>query len=128
MIRSENSSTHSENHNPEVNLDPDPSSSDSLDSSSSDSAPKIKKSKNKKKRRKHQKDDLSDPSSSDDSDLSDDSQYRRKRQRDKNVGKRIRSDYAQLKRHNFSQQRIRRRLLGSKWMRIHSSVGFEPGR
>ena len=66
-----------------MNLDPDPSSSDSLDSSSSDSAPKRKKSKNKKKRRKHRKDDLSDPSSSDDSDSSEDSHYRRKRRKDK---------------------------------------------
>ena len=66
-----------------MNLEPDPSSSDSLDSSSSDSRAKKKKSKKKKKRRKYQKDDSSDPSSSDDSDSSDDSHYRRKRRKDK---------------------------------------------
>ena len=66
-----------------MNLDPDPSSSDSLDSSSPDSVPKKKKSKKKKKRRKHRKDDSSDPSSSDDSDSSEDSHYRRKRRKDK---------------------------------------------
>ena len=63
MTRSVDSSKRSEKHEPEVNLDPDPSSSDSSDSSSSDSAPKKKKSKKKKKRRKHRKDDSSDPSS-----------------------------------------------------------------
>ena len=36
MTRSVDSLKHSENHKPEVNLDPDPSSSDSLESSSSD--------------------------------------------------------------------------------------------
>ena len=58
----ENSSTHSENNEPKVNLDPDPSSSDSSDSSSSDSAPRRKKSKNKKNSHKRRKDDSSDPS------------------------------------------------------------------
>ena len=96
MTRSENNSTRSEEHEPKVNVDPDPSSSDSSDSSSSDSAPKRKKSKKKKKRRKHRKDDSSEPSSSNDSDSSEDSYYRRKRRKDKNIGKRIRSDYAQL--------------------------------
>ena len=83
MTRSVNSLKRNEKHEPEVNLDPDPSSSDFSDSSSSDSAPKKKKSRKKKKRRKHQKDDLSDPSSSNDSDLSNDSHYRRKRRKDK---------------------------------------------
>ena len=66
-----------------MNLDPDPSSSDSLDSSSSDSAPKKNKSKKKKKRRKHQKDEPSNPSSSNDSDSFNDSHYRRKQRKDK---------------------------------------------
>ena len=66
-----------------MNLDPDPSSSDSSGSSSLDSAPKRKKSKKNKKRRKHRKDDSSEPSSSDDSDSSEDSHYRRKRRKDK---------------------------------------------
>ena len=66
-----------------MNLDPDPSSSDSLDSFSSDSAPKRKKRKDKKNRRKHQKDDSSDPSSSDDSGSSKDIHYRRKQRKDK---------------------------------------------
>ena len=48
MTRSENSSTRSEKHEPKVNLDPDPSSSDSSDSLSSDSAPNKKKNKKKK--------------------------------------------------------------------------------
>ena len=78
MTRSVDSSKLSENHEPEVNLDLDPS-----DSSSSDSAPKKNKIKKNKKRRKHQKDDSSDPSSSDDSDSSDDSHYRRNRRKDK---------------------------------------------
>ena len=65
-------------HEPEVNPDPEPSSSDSSDTSSSDSRVKKKKIKKKKKRRKHRKDESSDPSSSDNSDSSDDSYYRRK--------------------------------------------------
>ena len=70
MTRSVNSSKRSEKNKPEVNLYPDPSSSDSPDSSSSDSAPKKKKSEKKKKRCKHWKDDSSDPSLSNDSDSS----------------------------------------------------------
>ena len=83
MTRSVDASKCSKKNEPEVNLGPDPSSSDSLDSLSSDSSPKKKKSKKKKERRKHQKDDSSDPSSSDDSDSSDDSHYRHKRRKDK---------------------------------------------
>ena len=78
MTRSVDSLKRSEKHEPEVNLDPDPSSSDSSDSLSSDSRAKKKKRKKKKKRRKHRTDDTSDPSSSDDSDSSDDSNYRLK--------------------------------------------------
>ena len=48
MTLSENTSTHSEKNGPKVNIDPDPSSSDSLDSLSSDSTHKRKKSKKKK--------------------------------------------------------------------------------
>ena len=76
--RSVDSSKRSKTHEPEVNLDSDPSSSDSLDSSSSDSRAKKKKSKKRKKRRKHRKDDSSDPSLSNDSDSFYDSHYRRK--------------------------------------------------
>ena len=65
-------------HELEVNLDPEPSSSDSPEIFSSDSRAKKKKSK-KKKRCKHRKYDSSDLSSSDNSDSSDDSHYRRKR-------------------------------------------------
>ena len=65
-------------HEPEVNPDPEPTSSDTPETSSSDSRGKKNKIK-KKKRRKHRKDDSSDPSSSDDSDSSDDRYYRRKR-------------------------------------------------
>ena len=83
MTRSVDSSKRSEKHEPEVNLDPDLSSSDSSDSLSSDSRAKKKKSKKKKKRRKHRKDDSSHPSLSDDSDSSDDSHYRCKRRKDK---------------------------------------------
>ena len=81
--RSVDSSKLSENHEPEVNLDPDPSSSGLSDSSSSDSAQKKKKSKKKKKRHKHRKDESSDPSSSDDSDSSNDIHYRRRRLKNK---------------------------------------------
>ena len=45
ITRSVNISKRSEKHEPKVNLDPDPLSSDSLDSSSSDSAPKKRKVK-----------------------------------------------------------------------------------
>ena len=83
MTRSVNSSKRSEKHEPKVNLDPDPSSSDSSDSLSSDLARKIKKTRKKRKRRKHCKYDSSDPSSSDDSDSSKDSHYRRNRRKDK---------------------------------------------
>ena len=65
-----------------MNLDPEPSSSDSSETSSLDSRAKKKKSK-KKKRRKHRKDDSSDPSSSEDSDSSDDIHYRRRRCKNK---------------------------------------------
>ena len=78
ITRSVDSSTRSKKKEPRVNLDPDPSSSDSPDSLSSDSRANKKKSKKKKKRRKHRKDDSSDPSSRDDYDSSDDSHYRRK--------------------------------------------------
>ena len=77
------SSKHSENHEPEVNPDTEPPSSDLSESSSSNSRSRKKKRTNKKKHRNHQKDDSSDPSSSDDSDSSDDSHYRRKQRKDK---------------------------------------------
>ena len=83
MTRSVNSSKHSENHELEVNPDPEPSSSDLSELLSSDSRERQKKPTKKKKRRKHQKDDSSDPSLSDDSDSFDDSHYRRKRHKDK---------------------------------------------
>ena len=83
MNQSVDSSKRSEKHEPEVNLDPYPSSYDLSDSLSSDSAPKKKNSKKNKKRRKHRKDESSDSSSSDDSDSSDDSHYRRKQRKDK---------------------------------------------
>ena len=83
MTRSMDSSKRSEKHEPEVNLDPEPSSYDSSESSSSDSRASKNKRKKKKKRRKHRKDDSSDPYSSNDSDSSDDSHYRRKQRKDK---------------------------------------------
>ena len=83
MNRSVDSSERSEKHKPEVNLDPDPSSSDYLESSSSDSRARKKKRTKKKKRRKHRKDESSNPSSSDDSGSSNDSHYIRKRRKDK---------------------------------------------
>ena len=83
LTRSTDSSKHGETHKPEVNLDPEPSSSDSSETSSSDSRAKKKKSKKKKKRRKHRKDDSSDPSSIDDSDSSNDNHYRPKRRKKK---------------------------------------------
>ena len=83
MTRSVDSSKRSKKHEPEVNPDPEPSSSDFSESSSSDSRAKKKKRTKKKKRRKHRKDDSSDPSLSDDYDFSDDSHYRHKRRKDK---------------------------------------------
>ena len=83
ITQSVDSSKRSEKHEPEVNLDPEPSSSDSSESSSSYSRANKKKRTKKKKRCKHQKDYSSDPSSSDDSDSSDDSHYRRKLHKDK---------------------------------------------
>ena len=83
MTLSMSSSKRSEKHKPEVNPDPETSSSDSLESSSSDSRARKKKRTKKKKRRKHKKDYSSYPSSSDDSDSSDDSHYIRKRRKDK---------------------------------------------
>ena len=84
MTLSMDSSKLSEKHEPEVNPDPEPSSSDLSESSSSELIAMKKKCTKKKKRRKHRKDDSSDPSSSDDSDSSDDSHYRRKRHKNKN--------------------------------------------
>ena len=83
MTRSTDSSKHSKTHEPEVNPDPEPLSSDSSELSSSDSRASKKKRTNKKKRRKYWKDDSSDPSLSDDSDSSDDSHYRCKQPKDK---------------------------------------------
>ena len=83
LTRSTDSSKHEETYEPELNPDPEPSSSDPLETSSSDSRAKKKKSTKKKKRRKHQKDDSSDPSLRNDSDSSDDSHYRRKRRNNK---------------------------------------------
>ena len=83
MTQSVDSSKRGEKHEPEVNLDPEPLSSDSSKSSSSDSRERKKKRTKKKKRRKHRKDDSSDPSSNYDSNFSDGSHYRRKRRKDK---------------------------------------------
>ena len=87
MTRSVNSSKQSKKHEPKVNLDHDPSSSDSSDSLSSKSAPKRKKSKKKKKRCKHRKDDMNHPRTViigvNDAKI-------------RNIRKRTRSDYAQL--------------------------------
>ena len=66
-----------------MNLDPEPSSSDSSEISSSDSRAKKKKSRKKKKLRKHQQDDSSEPYLIDDSDSSNDSNYRRNRRNNK---------------------------------------------
>ena len=73
LTQSTDSSKHEETYEPELNQDPEPSSSDSLETSSLVSRTKKKKSTKKKQRHKHRKDDSSDPSSSDDSDSSDDS-------------------------------------------------------
>ena len=83
LTRSTDSSKNEETHEPEVNLDPEPSSPDSSDTLSSDSRAKKKKSTKKKKHRKHRKDDSSEPSSSDDSDSSDDSHYSCKQRKNK---------------------------------------------
>ena len=84
LTRSTDGPKNEERHKPEVNLDPEPSSSDlSSKTSSSESIPKKKKHNMNKECRKHHKDDLSDPSSSNYSDSSDDSDYRRKQRKKK---------------------------------------------
>ena len=83
FTRSTDSSKHEETYEPEVNPDPEPSSSDSSETSSLYSRAKKKKITKKKKRRKHRKDDSSDPSSSDDSDSSNCSHCRHKRRKNK---------------------------------------------
>ena len=70
LTRSTDSSKHEETYEPELNLDPEPSSSDSSETSSLDSRAKKNKNTKNKKRRKHRKDQSSEPSSSDDSDSS----------------------------------------------------------
>ena len=70
LTRSTDSSKHEETYKPEVNPEPEPSSSDLSEKLSSDSRAKEKKSTKNKKRHKHQKDESSDPSSIDDSDSS----------------------------------------------------------
>ena len=87
LTRSTDISKHEETHEPEVNSDSEPSSSDLSETSTLESIAKKNKSTKKKKRRKHQKDDSSDPSLSDDSDSSDDIHYRRKQRKIKNTGK-----------------------------------------
>ena len=94
--RSTDNSKYEETYKPEVNPDPEPSSSDLLETSSLDPRAKERKITKNKKRRKHWKGDSSDPSSSDDSDSSNDSQYRRKRRKIRNIENRIQSNYAQL--------------------------------
>ena len=81
MTRSVDGSKRSKKHEPEVNLDPEPSSSDSSESLSSELRARKNKHMKKKKRRKHRKDDSSDPYSSDGSDSSDDSHYRPKQRK-----------------------------------------------
>ena len=84
LTRSTDSSKNEERHKPEVNPDPEPSSSDSSSKTfSSDSRTKKKKRNKKENRRKYQKYESSDPSLSNDSDSSDDSDYRRKRRKKK---------------------------------------------
>ena len=83
LTRSTESSKHEEKYEPEVNPDPELSSSDSSETSSSDSIAKKNKSTKKKKRCEHRKYDSSDPSSSDDSDSYNDSHYRRKQRKNK---------------------------------------------
>ena len=78
MTRSMDSSKRSRKHEPEMNPELEPSSSDLLETLSSDSRAKKNKITKKKKRRKHRKDDSSDPSLIDDSYSSDDSHYRGK--------------------------------------------------
>ena len=83
LTQSTDSLKHEERHEPEVNTDPQPSSSYFSETSSSESRAKKKKRKKKKKRCKHRKDDSSYPSLSDDYDSSDGSHYRRKRRKNK---------------------------------------------
>ena len=77
------SSKYEKTHKPEVNQEPELSSSDSSESSSLDSRAKKKKSIKKKNRRKHRKDDSSDPFLSEYPDSSDDSHSRCKRGKNK---------------------------------------------
>ena len=85
LTRSTDSSKNEESHKPEVNLDPEPLTSDlSAETTSLYSRSKKKKRNKKKKCHKHRKYDSSDPSLSDDSDSSDNSHYRRKRRKNKN--------------------------------------------
>ena len=81
--QSTDSLKHEETHKPEVNRDPEPSSSDSSETLSLDSRAKKKKITKKKKCRKYQKYDSSDLSSSNDYNSSNDSHYRRKRRKNK---------------------------------------------
>ena len=82
LTRSTDSSKHEERHELEVNLEPEPSWSDSSSETySSDSREKKKKCKKKKKPRKHQKDDSSEPSSIEDSDSYNGSDYRQKKRK-----------------------------------------------
>ena len=83
LTQSLDSSKHEETHIPEVNPDPETSSSALSETSSLDSRSKKNESTKKKKRRKHQNDDSSHPSLSEDSESSDDSHYRRKQCKDK---------------------------------------------
>ena len=124
ITQSVDSSKRSEKHEPEVNLDSDPPSSDSSDSSSSDPAPKKKKSKKKKKCRKHRKDDSSDPSLSDDSDSSDDSHYRRKRRKDRKHQKKYPIRLCATLTSKLLTTAYKLNIIRFKWMRIHSSVRF----
>ena len=83
LTRSTDSSKHEEKYEPEVNPDPEPSSSYWSETLSLDSRAKKNKCRKRKNYRKHRKDYSSDPSSSDDSDSSYDSHYRRKRCKNK---------------------------------------------
>ena len=118
------SSKCSEKHEPGVNLDPEPLSSDSSESSSSDSRARKKKRMKNKKHRKHRKYDSSDPSSSDDYDSSNDIHYGRKQRKDKKHQKKDLIRLCATLTEKFLTTAYKSKIIRFKWMRIHSSVGF----
>ena len=124
LNRSTDSSKHEETYEPELNPDPEPSSSDFSETSSSYSRAKKKKTTKKKKRRKHRKYESSEPSSIDNFDSSYESHYRLKRRNNNKHRKNYLFRICANLTAKLLTTAYKSNIISLKWMRIRSSSGF----